>query len=49
VSSSFITGRENITVQDLTPAREAVLDKLFGAANLTLTSTTKNYTACGCR
>jgi hypothetical protein len=38
----FITGRENITVQHLTAAKKAVLDGLFGAANLTLSTTTNS-------
>jgi hypothetical protein len=41
----FITGRENLTVQDLTAAKAAVLDRLFGTGNLTLTSTTARYAA----
>lgn len=44
----FITGRENITVQHLTTAKKAMLDSLFGTANLTLSSTTSNVIACGC-
>jgi hypothetical protein len=38
----FITGHENITVQHLTTAKKAVLDSLFGTANLTLSTTTSN-------
>jgi Trypsin len=41
----FTTGREDITVQDLDPARTALLDRLFGAGNLVLTSTTEAYAA----
>lgn len=41
----FITGRENVTVQDLTPAKRTELGRIFGAANLTLTTTSRNYTA----
>jgi hypothetical protein len=41
----FITGRENVTVQNLTPAKEAALDKLFGGTNLTFNNTTQSYTA----
>jgi hypothetical protein len=44
----FITGRENLTVQDLTAAKAAVLDRLFGTGNLTLTSTTARTSGCGC-
>jgi hypothetical protein len=44
----FITGRESITVQHLTAAKKAVLDSLFGTANLTLSSTASNVIACGC-
>jgi hypothetical protein len=44
----FITGRENVTVQHLTTAKKAVLDSLFGTANLTLSNTTHNVIACGC-
>jgi hypothetical protein len=44
----FVTGRENLTVQDLDPAKTALLDQLFGAANLTLSNTSRSYTACGC-
>jgi hypothetical protein len=40
------TGRETITVLDLTPAKSAVLDRLFGVQNITLI-TTKTL-PCGC-
>jgi hypothetical protein len=39
----FTTGREDITVQDLGPASTALLDRLFGAGNLVLSSTTLGY------
>jgi hypothetical protein len=41
----FITGRENVTVQNLDAAKKAQLDHLFGAASLTFSSTTRSYTA----
>jgi hypothetical protein len=41
-----VTGRVNITVLNLTPIKSAVLDRLFGAQNITL-STTKTL-PCAC-
>jgi hypothetical protein len=41
----FTTGREDITVLDLDPARTALLDGMFGAGNLVLSSTTQAYAA----
>lgn len=40
-----VTGRENISVLNLTAAKRVTLDRLFGTASLTLTNTTRSYTA----
>lgn len=40
----FVTGREDVTVQNLDPARTSVLDQTFGASNLVLSSTPLAYT-----
>jgi hypothetical protein len=42
---NFITGREDVSVYHLTAAKEAALDKRFGAANLTFANTAQDYTA----
>jgi hypothetical protein len=39
----FVTGREDVTVQNLDPARTSLLSQLFGAGNLALSSTPLAY------
>lgn len=40
--------RERLTVQDLTPRKAAILDRMFGRENILLTSTPNSVTGCAC-
>ena len=42
---NMVTGKEDITVQNLTAAKTATLGKLLGSNNLVLTTTTADHTA----